>query len=299
MSPWPAAVVWNLLSRLIVFPEAYMRLSNASFSFQSSAIFSLFSLFVLRSQWSCGWKMENCKKCSPGIRCGGCSDGNHVSHHEKSVRLKETEISTVCGKFVKVEVTECHRLHQWENDTASNRNFPSTYWGGLMQEKREQASYMTVLLAQETRHGKLNISLPSGCAGLAISGSSDDHCRWCFCDLTPKQSDLGQGRGKEACSSAGSKLRAISSLFSTLRSFLHSWYTSSVCFYACLEKLAYFQLELHSSGTGIGLEVVFQWDLGGGNDNHSTEGVLNHCEAYNLLSSCFIKKYPLDIASLK
>lgn len=72
-----------------------------------------------------------------------------------------------------------------------------------------------------------------------------------------------------------------------------------MCFYTCLEKLAYFQLELHISGTGTGLEELFQWDLGGGNDNYSTEGVLNHCEAYNLLGSCYIKKYPLDIVSVK
>lgn len=119
-----------------------MRLWNVSFSFQSSAILLLFSLFVLRSQWSCGWKMENCEKCSPGIRCVGCSDANHISHHEKSVRLGEAEISTVCSEFVKVEVTECHPLCQCETGTASNWNFPSTHRAGLMLEKGEQASLL-------------------------------------------------------------------------------------------------------------------------------------------------------------
>ena len=50
----------------------------------------------------------------------GCSDGNHVSHDEKSVRLREAEISTVCSEFLKVEGTECHPLHQCETFTDSN-----------------------------------------------------------------------------------------------------------------------------------------------------------------------------------
>lgn len=86
--------------------------------------------------------MENCEKCSPGIRCVGCSDGNHVSHHEKSVRLRESEISTVCGEFIKVEVAECHPFCRCKTGTANNRNFLSTHRGNLMLEKGEQASLL-------------------------------------------------------------------------------------------------------------------------------------------------------------
>lgn len=78
--------------------------------FQFKELCYFLSLFVLRSQWSCGWKMESCEKCSPGIRYVGCSDGKPVSHHEKSIRLREAEISAVCGELVKVDVTECHPL---------------------------------------------------------------------------------------------------------------------------------------------------------------------------------------------
>lgn len=91
--------------------------------------------------------MENCEKCSPGIRCVGCSDGNHVSRHEKSVRLREAEISTVCSQFVKVEVTECHPLHQCETGISSDQNFLSNYRAGLMLEKGEGSLSSVVLPA--------------------------------------------------------------------------------------------------------------------------------------------------------
>lgn len=81
--------------------------------------------------------------------------------------------------------------------------------------------------------------------------------------------------------------------------FSPSWCILSVCFYTYLEKLPFFQLWLFIGGTSTGLEVLFQWDLGGGNDNYGTEGVLSHCEAYHLLGSCNIKKYPLDVVFLK
>lgn len=143
MSPWPAAVVLKLFPRLNIFPESlWVTLWNVSFSFKSSAIFLLFSLFVLRSQWSCGWKMESCEKCSPGIRYVGCSDGKPVSHHEKSVRLREAEISAVCSELVKVEVTVCHPLWQCKTSTSREWNFWVPDEASLMLEQKEQVSLL-------------------------------------------------------------------------------------------------------------------------------------------------------------
>lgn len=142
-SPCPTAVVLKLLPRLNLFPESlWVTPWNVSFSFKSSAIFSLFSLFVLRSQWSCGWKMKSCEKCSPGIRYVGCSDGKPVSHHEESVRLREAEISEVCGELVKVEVTECHPLWQCKTGTSRELNFQFPYGANLVLEQEEQFSLL-------------------------------------------------------------------------------------------------------------------------------------------------------------
>lgn len=102
-------------------------------------------------------------------------------------------------------------------------------------------AHVTVLPAQETRCGKYGIFLPSACAMLGIWDSNEDRCRWYFGDLTPRQPELGQGRGKETCSTAVSKLRAICSLFLASRAFIHPWYNPSVCFHAYLEKLACIQ----------------------------------------------------------
>lgn len=199
-----------------------MRLWIVSFSFQSSAIFSPFSLLELKSQWSCGWKMENCKKCSPGIRCVGCSDGNHVSHHERSVGLREVEINTVCSEFVKVEVIECHPLRQCETGTAADQNI--VYLQSRSYAGKEQASLLSRFphdcpVSSGKKVWKIGNLPPCWLSCLAVSDSKEDHCRWCFGDLTQKQPELGQSREEEACSTCGSKLRAICSSLLASKAF--------------------------------------------------------------------------------
>lgn len=95
---------------------------------------------------------------------------------------------------------------------------------------------MIVLVAQETRCWKHRTFLPSNSA---IMDSSKQGVFWW---PNPKTAWAGaeDRRGKEACGTAGSKLRAICSLFLASRAFFHSWCSLSVCFHMYLEKLAYF-----------------------------------------------------------
>lgn len=76
-----------------------------------------------RSQWSCGWKMENVEKYSPGTSCVGCSDRN--------CEKPETQ-KLICCEFIRsgnncvcVFLSEFNPCDQCEFDTPRDWNLPS------------------------------------------------------------------------------------------------------------------------------------------------------------------------------